>query len=881
MKLCHVFWMCLLGSWGGVFLRAQASDTNSVFQFEFREPQPRAYLVPRPSSGPGAKTVSSEWIKAWPVEGGGDSVEMGNRIVLQISPRTSLAGVLDNSSARWSRTVTDNLFILQAADAWSALNEAERLARQEGVTASYPVKRRKAVLRSAYAPKPNDSYFAHQWNMENRGADGSRLGADINLRSAWPVTRGAGIVVAIVDQGVELTHPDLKDQSFDALHYNYVSSDTNGSPVSRQAAHGTAVTGILAATANNERGIAGVAPEAKFASWVIFNAADDLASEEQMMDMYQMHSNVVSVQNHSWGNAEGIQVAVPLLEEVGISNAVHYGRNGKGVIMVRAAGNGRLTDGANANDDGYVKDPLEIGVAAVRSNGRVTSYSSPGACNLVAGPSSDLDEGYPSIFTTDLLGSDGYNQISFTNDLADYCFDAYGFSGTSAATPHIAGIAALMLAANPALEYRDVQQILILAARQTDPGDPDTVTNGTGFLVNHNLGFGVPDAGVAVRLAQQWTNRPALTNLVFDSPAAQDIPDEGLRLLITGSQVPDGLASIVSVPSLGPHADAPTSVVPLVDVGMATNEITVDLHGKAALIQRGTNFFYEKIQYAAAAGAAFVVVYNNRDHSQTLQMAGTEFTPIPAVFINQDDGEALRSLLASEPGLTGQLKLSTTDYYFTVSDTLLLEHVGVRVDVNHPVRGQLRITLLSPQGTRSVLQRINYDELPGPINWTYYSTHHFYESSAGTWILSVSDEIAGLTGNVNSASLILTGVPIVDTDRDGLDDRWEQTWFHSLAYGPKDDPDGDGYNNARAQILGLNPASSSRPLRLNLDPWNDYYLRLSWPAVADRNYDLSVRNQLNSPWTSITNVPGTFPETEWFLPSTNYPQQFLQISPQP
>jgi hypothetical protein len=262
-------------------------------------------------------------------------------------------------------------------------------------------------------------------------------------------------------------------------------------------------------------------------------------------------------------------------------------------------------------------------------------------------------------------------------------------------------------------------------------------------------------------------------------------------------------------------------------------------------------------------------------------MAGTEFTPIPAVFINQDDGEALRSLLASQPGLKAQLRLATADYSFTVPDTLLLEHVAVRVDADHPVRGQLRITLLSPQGTRSVMQRLNYDEFPGPVSWIYYSTHHFYESSAGAWTLSVSDEIAGSLGSVISASLILEGVPLIDTDRDGLDDRWEQKWFQSLAYGPRDDPDHDGYNNARAQVLGINPNGSHIPLELHLDRWNEDLLRLSWPATSDRTYEVSGRSLLDSPGNGITNVAGNFPESEWFFRFTNSSQQFLQIRQAP
>ena len=254
----------------------------------------------------------------------------------------------------------------------------------------------------------------------------------------------------------------------------------------------------------------GVAPHAHLASWVIHQANGKLVSDEQLMDMFQYASNTVAVQNHSWGHVGLAQQGRTLLEDLGISNAVTHGRGGLGVVMVRSAGNDR-DRGANANDDGYCADPRVIPVAAVRQDGRATTYSEPGACILVAAPSGDVNAGFDNLFTTDLTGTGGINQLNFFPPFADmnnYAWGSLGFGGTSAAAPQIAGLVALMLAANPGLSYRDVQQILILAARHYDFADPDLRPNGAGFLVSHNVGFGVPDAGEAVRLAQIWSHRP-------------------------------------------------------------------------------------------------------------------------------------------------------------------------------------------------------------------------------------------------------------------------------------------------------------------------------------------------------------------------------------
>src|SRR5439155_4213512 len=95
------------------------------------------------------------------------------------------------------------------------------------------------------------------------------------------------------------------------------------------------------------------------------------------------------------------------------------------------------------------------------------------------------------------------------------------------------------------------------------------------------------------------------------------------------------------------------------------------------------------------------------------------------------DGEALKALFATNVSALAQIRLNSTSYVFSITNTLLCEHVGVRVLTDHPLRGDLRITLVSPAGTRSVLQRYNTDTSSGPVDWTYYSTHHFYETSAG------------------------------------------------------------------------------------------------------------------------------------------------------
>jgi subtilisin-like proprotein convertase family protein len=856
---------------------AQAPTAAFPTRYHFREPRDSYYGVETDRIP--APDTRREWVQAWPENGSAYSVEFGSRIGLQLKPGADVRELLRERPLTLSRVVGPQLFILQAPDAMTALIEAQRLAAKAEVLLSCPIQRRSQIqLHGHYSSKPNDPFFYDQWSLENRDANGASLGVDLNLRAAWPVTRGAGSVIAVADDGVDLTHPEFVHRATNDLHYYFdgLNGSTNALPADSNDNHSTEVAGLALAEGNNHRGMIGVAPQALLANWKIFLGWNAVASDEQMMDMFQYRSNVVSVENHSWGKAQDdpSQLAPTPLESIGISNALTFGRGGRGTVMVHSAGNGR-EGGMNANDDGYANDPRVICVASVRQRGRVATYSNPGACLLVAAPGGDDDM---AIFTTDRPGSSGDNPLGFGDDFADrdYVFSTH-VAGTSFSAPQISGLVALLLSANTNLTWRDVQQILILSARHYDLADPDVRTNGAGFRVSHNVGFGVPDAGQAVALAQRWINRPPLTTVAHTTNSVRSIPDSALRVLITGTNLPANLASILPlVPCIGPHADSPTALLPLVDLGLATNPITTNLAGRAALIRRGGNTFEQKVQVAAAAGAAFVVLYDNGDPKPGFGI-DVEFGPIPCVFISQSDGVALRNYLPTDDTARAQIDLTPTTYSFEITNTLICEHVSVRVQTDHERRGDLRITLLSPAGTRSILQQVNLDDNRGPADWTYYSALHFGESSAGKWTVSISDEQPLNTGSVQFVALTLDGVAITDTDQDGLDDKWEETHFGSLASDPQIDSDGDGYCNAREQIMGTDPNAADIPYQLDLSPWDQGLARLSWAGATNRTYEILSGTNAVAPMKTVTNLPGRFPDTEWFASYTNFVNQFFRV----
>lgn len=873
---------------GTLQVLAAPIGTLQTVLFQFREPNLRRYQVPIPPFEDAALRMSAQWLYARLADKPDQTVELGSRIVLTPAPGISVLTLIANRPLRLPTELHPGIWSLQAPDAYTAAEEAQALSAQPGVLACYPAMRRPWALQDLYAPTPSDPYFSQQWHLENRADSGPSKGLDVNVRAAWPITQGSNVTVAVVDDGVEMTHPDLVQRFAGGPHFSFLDNTTNAGPSTLSASHSTSVAGLIGATGNNQRGVIGVAPSVRMASWVIFLGNAFSLDSIAMKSMFEYRSNVVDIQNHSWGTGGTFFYALSVLEDIGISNSVTAGRGGRGVNLVRAASNYRASQG-DANADGYAADPRAITVAAARSDGRAARYSNPGACVLVAGPSAEsmpagspLDLSFPTLVTTDRTGSSGKNPFVTTTDSADYRFGSTGFDGTSGSTPIVSGVIALMLSANPQLTYRDVQQVLLLSSRHLDLADPMLQTNGAGLRVSYNLGYGIPDAGAAVARARSWINRTAAQKITKVSTSQKAVPDDGLRVEITGTAIPEPLVSIPSTGSQGAHADDPTEVLPIVSVGLVTGPIATDLSGKAVLCQRGVSSFSDKIQYCADAGARMVILYNSSGTTARIAMQGTDFARIPAVIIGKDSGDALERFIKTNNTARARINLQKVSWTFAITNTLICEHVQVRLQTDHSRRGDLRATLVSPSGTRSILQRVNTDPNPDPIDWTYSSVEHFFEPTFGNWRVEVSDQETGNTGSVLQVDLTLRGVAIVDSDGDGLDDRWEKDHFGTLSPRATEDPDGDGLSNAVEQVLQTDPLIANLPFRLDLAPWNNQIARVSWPGVEGTSYRVSGSSTPQGPYRVLETVTGKFPVTEWFTPlasATSLLIRIEQVSP--
>lgn len=303
-----------------------------------------------------------------------------------------------------------------------------------------------------------DPYIGSEWHIPKIGAS-----------TAWDITQGAGVTIAILDSGVDGSHPDLAPNM--VAGYNMYSNNTDTADV---CGHGTAVAGSAAARSNNGMGVAGVAGEAKIMP--IRVAYLDSATNS----CYAYTSTIAN--GITWAADHGARVANvsygPLAGSATIQSAANYMKSKGGLVFVSAGNNGV--------DENITPTTSLIAISATDSNDNKASWSSYGSFVSLAAPGA-------GIWTTSKGGTYG------------------GWNGTSFSSPVAAGVAALMMAANPALDGARIEQALFSTAVDLGTAGRDSY-----------FGYGRVNAAAAVnavKVAAPVADTQAPTSAIT-SPAA-------------------------------------------------------------------------------------------------------------------------------------------------------------------------------------------------------------------------------------------------------------------------------------------------------------------------------------------------------------------------
>jgi subtilisin family serine protease len=388
---------------------------------------------------------------------------------------------------------------------------AEKLLQEPSVEFCHPELIRESRQRSA---------FPQQWHLKRTTIGGNPVDAHASVEAAWALSEGQGATIAIIDDGVDMDHQEFQTAG-KVIAPRDVTRKTNNPRPGNGDNHGTACAGV--ACANGTFGASGVAPKARL---IPIRLASVLGSQAEADAFVWAAQNGADVISCSWGPADGDwwdptdpvhnqSVPLPDSTRLAMDFATTQGRNGKGCVILFAAGNGN----ESVDNDGYASYSKVTAVAACNDKGVKSAYSDFGGAVWCAFPSNHGNPSLtPGIWTTDRTGPLGYNSgNALKGDAAGNFTNSFG--GTSSACPGAAGVAALIIARNPSLRWDQVRDIIKQSCDKIDPTGGNYDANGRSPL----YGYGRINAKKAVELAL-----PPQPDPISIQKAVQDVPIKDL-----------------------------------------------------------------------------------------------------------------------------------------------------------------------------------------------------------------------------------------------------------------------------------------------------------------------------------------------------------------
>ncbi|MBA6354863.1 MULTISPECIES: S8 family serine peptidase [unclassified Colwellia] len=547
---------------------------------------------------------------------------------------------------------------------------------------------------------PDDSSFADLWGMNNTGQGGGVADADIDAPEAWDISTGShDVIIGVIDTGVDHTHPDLMANVWTnpaEISGDGIDNDGNGfiddmhginaitgvgDPMD-DAGHGSHVSGTIGATGNNGLGVVGVNHNVSIIGCKFLSASgsgslsDALTCIDYFVDLKNNGINVRAT-NNSWGGggfSQALSDAITSSEEANI-------------LFVAAAGNDAYDNDAQSSyPSGYPHDS----VLAVASTTRTDSMSSFSQWGLTT-----VDLGAPGSDILSTVPGGGYAS----------------YSGTSMATPHVTGAAALAWSVNPELSAIEMKALLMSSGDDNAALAGKTVS-GKRLNVNNALNDADPTPGftLAATPGSNTIEAGETATYSFNVGSVADWNGE-VSLTLDGSLAGATLSTDTATPGATFELSVPTTAE--------------TQWGEYTFVVTGTSDDLVK--------ASTVRLMVNPQGLNEFTYTNDEVISIPD---NNSEG------ISSTINVADELTVFASDIY---------------VNITHTWIGDLTVMLTSPSGTTAPLHSASGGG-DDNIDSTFSSSAFNGEVATGDWILSVADNAAADTGTLNNWALTITGI---------------------------------------------------------------------------------------------------------------------------
>lgn len=550
---------------------------------------------------------------------------------------------------------------------------------------------------------PDDPSFVDLWGLHNTGQSGGLAGADIDAVLAWNTSTGdRNVVVGVIDTGVDYNHPDLQANMWvnpgeiagngidddgngviDDIH-GYNANANTGDPMDGNG-HGTHVSGTIGAKGNNGVGVVGVNWDVSIIGCQFLDASGSgttaaaIACIDYMTNLKLNHGVDVKATNNSWGGGGFSQALKDSIDSAGDA----------GILFLAAAGNDAYDNDVTPSYPASYDSDAIMAIASTDRNDNMSGFSQWGLTSV------DMGAPGSAILSTVPGGS----------------YDTY--SGTSMATPHVTGAAALVWSLNPDLSAEEMKELL-MASGDSNASLTGLTVAGTRLNVASALDQANPAPGY------RFTASPALQEVEAGSAVSYDF-------------------------SLGSVAGWNGNVALTVDVSPSLNGVSLS----SASVGAGDDFTVDIVTEANAAWGDYVITVTG-DDGATVKTKSVALAVYPQ---GLSDFPYSNNSPVDIPD-NNAVGISST---INVADDIAVFGLAANVDISHTWIGDLIVTLTSPNGTEAVLHNRDGGSADNIVkSWDLSAFNG--EMAMGDWTLSVSDNVGADTGTLNSWGLTISGL---------------------------------------------------------------------------------------------------------------------------